>query len=83
MIEIFDFTEARALVAEGDTTADEIGDIHSACLFRDALQERLDALGDCTSCDAIELGKFLVDQLAELECDWMDPPSPECEAHLY
>lgn len=82
-IRLADLDQARHLVAIGDIEARDVRDSGSASLLRIAFDERLKSLGDCTSCAAIDEGKFLVDQISELDCDWLDAPSAECSAHLY
>ena len=83
IIEIRDFNHARQLVAEGDITHADVRDSHSAIMLRDAFEERFNALGDCTTTAAIDEAKWIADELDALDSDWMDPPSPECEWHLY
>ncbi len=83
MTTIRDHDHARHLVAIGDIAAEDVRDSNSARYLRDAFAERLAELGNCTTCAAIDEGKFLCGEIEALESDWMPAESPECAAHLY
>jgi hypothetical protein len=83
-IQIEDFAHATALVAEGDITHTWVDDPSSAELLLEAFESRLAALEFAPFTDAVKCeSEFLRDQIAALNCDWEDPESPECLAHLY
>jgi hypothetical protein len=80
---IRDLAHARHLVAIGEATASLARTSQQAEDLRAAFVEHWEALGDFQTCVAIEEGRFLDKQIKELDCDWGDPESPECESHLY
>jgi hypothetical protein len=83
MTSIRDLAHARHLVATGEAAARMARTSQQAENLRIAFVERWEALGDLTTCAAIDEGKWLDSQIKELDCDWGDPVSPECEWHLH
>jgi hypothetical protein len=83
MTSIRDLAHARHLVATGQAEARMARTSQQAEDLRTAFVERWEALGDFTTCEAIQEGHWLDSQIKELDCDWGDPVSPECESHLY
>ena len=83
MTAITSFDHAAHLVAIGEAEAADARTSQEAIYLQYAFEARLQELGNCRSCDAIEEGKWLTSQLDALNCDWGEPESPECQWHLY
>ena len=77
------FDHAEQLVHAGDVTAADARTMQEAIYLQYAFEKRLGELGNCETTQAIDEGKYLADELANLNCDWGNPDSPECDAHLY
>lgn len=82
-VTIRDFDHARHLVAIGQVEALDAETAQEAIYLQAAFEARLAELGDCTTTQAIDEGKWLCAELETLNAEWGEPHSPECDWHLY